>query len=150
MTASIAVCVALQFTSLAVLTFGDIGFDHPGRFGLSFNHGLFFTVSYFVSLLAGFVIAIKKRSWKIAVLQIAIPVLIVAWEFRPIPHYRASDYQHLVGKSEDEVESTLSPRRAVYGSEGNREFTRDFASYRGMTVYYDENGLVTSVEENDR
>ena len=146
MNALIAVCIALQFASLAVLVFGDIGFDHPGRFGLSFNHGIFFTVSYLVSLIAGSVFAIKKRNWKIATVQIAIPILLVAFQLRPVPHYRALDYQHLVGKSKDEVRSTLSPRLTVSGIQGDREFT----SYQGMTVFYGEDGAVSSVEENSR
>lgn len=146
MTAPIAICLALQVASVAVLVFGDIGFDHPGRFGLSFNHGIYFTVIYSVSLLLGFVFAIKKRSRKIATVQIAIPILLVALQFRSVPHYEALDYQHLVGKSKNKVQSTLSPRLTVSGIQGGREFT----SYQGMTVFYNEDGSVASVEENSR
>ncbi len=40
--------VASQAVLLVLLYWGDIGFDLPGRFGLSFVHGVFFAVVYVI------------------------------------------------------------------------------------------------------
>ena len=141
---AIAIAIVFQLASLAILIFGDIGFDKPGRYGLSFDHGVLFTLSYCIALLAGLASAIKNRRWKIAVLQIAIPIMIIAYDFRPVPFYPASEYQHLVGKSKEEVQSLLSPRLTHSGMVGDEEFTR----YQGMMVFYDDNDIVVRVTDN--
>lgn len=54
---------SLQGLILLVLLLGDIGFDHPGRFGLAFDHLLLllgFQVLLFVVIL---VLALKSRDW---------------------------------------------------------------------------------------
>ena len=148
MTITLAVLLALQFLSLAVLMFGDIGFDHPGRFGLSFNHGLFFTISYIVALLSGLACAKIKKSWGVAVSQIVIPLLILAFLYRPVPQYRAQDYQYLVGKSKSDVQSVLSSRAAISGFQGGIDGDYAFTSYRGLTVFYGGDGTVEKVSDN--
>lgn len=35
--------------------FGDIGFDHPGKYGLSFDHLIYLAITYAVLSLAGLV-----------------------------------------------------------------------------------------------
>ncbi len=73
---SIIVLIVSQFLLLAVLMFGDIGFDHPGRFGMSFDHGLFLSFLYLVALIAGLLNSATQKSWKTALLQI-LPVVIL-------------------------------------------------------------------------
>ena len=38
-----------------IAMFGDIGFDHPGKYGLSFDHLIFLAITYAVLSLAGLV-----------------------------------------------------------------------------------------------
>ena len=148
--AAIAVCLALQFAFLAVLVFGDIGFDHPGRFGLSFNHGIIFIACYLTALVCGLLLSIKNRRWFFAAVHIAIPVLFFVISSRPAPKYQASDYQHLVGKSKAEVKTALSSRRAFSGFRGSPDGDYEFTSYRGMTILYDNSGTVVEVKANNR
>lgn len=62
-----------QLFICAVIVFGDVGFDHPGRFGLDFEHFL---------LLAGLQICLMLLSVVLAIWQrrgafLAVPVIIV-------------------------------------------------------------------------
>lgn len=49
--------MTLQGLAVLVLAFGDIGFDRPGRFGLDFDHGVFFVLMWLGSACMGFLIA---------------------------------------------------------------------------------------------
>jgi hypothetical protein len=60
--------VALIFESalLALLVFGDIGFDHPGRFGLDFNALIVVRAAYALALLFGMTRSIIEKNWATA------------------------------------------------------------------------------------
>ncbi len=66
------IAVLVQFACAAVIAFGDIGFDHPGRFGLSFGHLLWLGAVYVIALLFGVIRAAKARSTKLILVQVAL------------------------------------------------------------------------------
>lgn len=145
------VLFAIQILLLAVLAFGDIGFDRPGRFGLSFGHGVAIAGLYLLMLLLGVACSIHEKRWGTSVPQILVPLVIAAVLFLPVlpaPRYDAADYQHLVGKSRSDVESILSPRNAVTGIEWRDGQDCKFTSYQGMTVIYTPQGHVSAVVPN--
>lgn len=43
----------VQLLLLVVIMFGDIGFDRPGRFGMSFWHGVVLISLYVIAVLTG-------------------------------------------------------------------------------------------------
>jgi hypothetical protein len=59
--AFIWVALAMQVLAVFVITFGDVGFDCPGRFGLDFNLFLLLAVLWLLSLGAGFMLAWGAR-----------------------------------------------------------------------------------------
>ena len=52
-----------QLLIVAIFALGDIGFDHPGRYGLDFGDALILMVLQVVLFLAAGVIIVKKRFW---------------------------------------------------------------------------------------
>lgn len=54
--------IAAQVLIVAIVVFGDIGFDHPGRFGLDFGHLLLLGVLWLVTTVLGFVFAWQTRN----------------------------------------------------------------------------------------
>jgi hypothetical protein len=64
--------VAIQWCLFFVIVFGDIGFDHPGRFGLSFHHFILFCAAYVGLFGVGIVLAgVRNRSGLVAVMFIS-------------------------------------------------------------------------------
>jgi len=106
------ILLLLQAALTAVLCFGDIGFDKPGRYGLDFNAGVTLVTFYAAALLVGIVVAIRlKRFWWLGI-QV-LPILCVGgYRLLPDPHFDASHYQFLVGKSRVEL-------RQAIGTEGD-------------------------------
>ena len=144
----IVTLIIAQLLLLAVLLFGDIGFDHPGRFGMSFGHGILLSALYVIALVSGLVFSCIKRKWKASFPQLLVPLLLVAYMYWPAPHYNASEYQYLMGKTRAEVEAQLSSRDAVYGMQADDTGETEFGSYKGMTVSYSSDGVVVKVESN--
>jgi hypothetical protein len=147
----LAACIAIQVIALGVLAFGDVGFDKPGRFGLSFEHGVLCMAAYAGALITGIVVALRRRRWVIAGGQGIVPLLLIAVALWPSPRLSASDYQHLVGQPIQSVERELGVR----GRSSTSGFVRDdrgefeFMSYRGLTVYYGADGIVDRIESRD-
>ena len=130
---------------------GDIGFDHPGRFGMSFGHGIVLSVLYVIALVGGLICSCAGRKWKTAASQLLVPLLVFVYIVWPASHYDAGNYkgQHLVGKTKIEVERQLNPHHAVYGLQAVDDVETEFASYDGMTIHYSAEGVVVKIESND-
>lgn len=153
MKGAIAFFVA-QLLLLGVFIFGDIGFDHPGRYGLDYDDLVKLVVFYVACLLAGVLYAAFRRQWKIFFLQLATPLLlgllmVVAPSFRP--PLDAADYQHLIGKSHAEVREAIGsrrPRTSGFMSDENGEY--EFENYDGMSIYYtpSRDARVVSIKAN--
>ena len=157
MKGAIAVFVA-QLLLLGVLIFGDIGFDHPGKYGLDFEDFIALVVFYVACLLGGVIYAAFRRRWRMLFLQLGTPALLwflIVFAPRFRPPLDAADYQHLVGKSRAEVQEAIGSGRLrasglAYGEEGSSEFEH----YDGMSIYYApsrtpiRNPRVVSVEAN--
>lgn len=130
----------VQLALLGVLIFGDIGFDHPGKYGLDFDNLVSLVAFYIASLLVGVVYAAYWRRWKLVSLQLATPVLlwfllVIVPRFRP--PLDAADYQHLVGKSRAEVRQSLGSRQPqVSGFEFGEGGSSEFEHYDGMSIFY--------------
>lgn len=139
--------LAFQLIFLMVLVFGDIGFDHPGRFGLAIEHGMLVAFLYLVTLIGGIVLAVRKRAWGLLLAQFVLPLAVLIFQSWPAPTFDATQYQYLVGKTEPDVDEILHHAQHVSGmsTEKNGE-RRTFAGYRGMTVIYSQNGVVIAVE----
>ncbi|MEO2036326.1 MAG: hypothetical protein ABGZ35_29990, partial [Planctomycetaceae bacterium] len=147
------VATVVAVVLLAVLLFGDIGFDRPGRFGMSYGHGILLSALYVIALISGLACSYVKRKWKATFPQLLMPLLLVAYTFwpgphYPAPHYDASEYQHLVGKTRTEVETQLSSRNAVYGMQADDTGETEFVLYNGMTVHYSMDGVVVKIESD--
>jgi len=71
------------------MVFGDIGFDKPGRFGLSFNHAILFFACYCCAAIAlVYCVAVLRKRLYIALLVLSIIIHtlpIVYAELRTIP-----------------------------------------------------------------
>lgn len=61
--------MTLQGLALLALVFGDIGFDHPGRFGLEFDHGVLLALLWFGSSCVGFMVARGRKQSGLLKLQ---------------------------------------------------------------------------------
>jgi hypothetical protein len=108
-----ALGIAVQFLCMLVLIFGDIGFDKPGRYGLHATHTLALLV---VIGFAFFVIALNEwlhGRWKIIVAELIAPFAIFAAGMiyskihSEMTRLEAKDYQHLVGKTQQQVHQVL-------------------------------------------
>lgn len=147
---------ALQVALALVFVFGDIGFDHPGRFGLDFGHlvaiGLVFAVAWGIGVWR----AVRTKAWSALTVQLLLPLLalpaglIVAMP-GPDPRFQSASYQHLVGKSEAEVEAEIGrPRGAtlVTLEQDGVAVSRELVLV-GMTIRYSQAGTVVAVEANE-
>jgi len=134
---------------MAVLLFGDIGFDHPGRFGMSFGHGIVLSILYLVALISGLVLSCMKRKGNTVVLQAMIPLLLAGHTFWPSTRYNAHEYQHLVGETREVVEQQLNSRTALHGLQEDKRGATEFVSYPGMTIHYAADGIVLRVESDN-
>jgi hypothetical protein len=140
---SIAVCLVIQCFSLAILFFSGIGFDHPGRFGLDFEHGVMLGVLYVGALIGGVLLAVMRKQWIVVAAQLVIPAALVFMMHRPPARLEASQYRGLVGKTKDEARSVLRGQRVM--SSGFVD-SRYWEGYNGLTVWYSDDGRVLSVE----
>jgi len=138
------VLLIIQLVSLVVLIFGDIGFDHPGRFGLSYEHGLFLSLVYGGALLAGLGLSFKRKKWFLFAPQLLIPASMIAVSFWPAPALNANDYGHLLGKTRETVEQELGVRGTITGLMQDDRGEFEFVSYNGFTVYY-QDGVVDRI-----
>jgi len=136
--------IAVQAALLAIFAFGDIGFDHPGKFGLDFDHFMILMGLYLVALLAGILRSVVRKNWIVAFAQVLIPLSIVILMNRPDPYLRATDYQGLVGKTKAEVVEMIGNGNSGFETtESNEE--REFEMYKGLTVYYSPDGRVVKI-----
>ncbi len=58
---TIALLLALQAIGVLVIAFGDIGFDHPGRFGLDFGHFLVIAALELIAFITIGLVSYHKR-----------------------------------------------------------------------------------------
>lgn len=66
-----------QLFICAVIVFGDIGFDHPGRFGLDFEHFLLLAGLQICLMLLSVVLAIWQRQWAFLAIPTVVAGLLV-------------------------------------------------------------------------
>ena len=71
------IAVAVRLVAVAAILFGDIGFVHPGRFGLAFEHLLLLAGIYVVALLTGINASAKARRVGMIALQVALLIALV-------------------------------------------------------------------------
>lgn len=148
----INVAILFQLVTLGFLVFGDIGFDHPGRYGLDFGHGIILAVVYVLSLLFGLIFCIIKRKYLPLGLQVVVPLVAFVLFAMPTasdPKLDSVRYQHLVGKSKAEARVELGKYR-VKASGFVRESVDaemlEFEYYRGLEIFYSADGRVVKVE----
>ena len=55
--------LGIQVLGIAVVMFGDVGFDKPGRFGLDFGHLLLIAAAEVALSIALVVFSILKKKW---------------------------------------------------------------------------------------
>ncbi len=55
--------LGIQVLGVAVVVFGDVGFDKPGRFGLDFGHLLLIAAAEAALLIALAVFSIVNKKW---------------------------------------------------------------------------------------
>jgi len=142
--------LSVQLALLSLLQFGDIGFDHPGKYGLDFNSLILICIVYAVALIVGLARSVFERIWLAAVLQICVPIALFGYNHRPLPNYDASSNQYLIGKSKTEVDQILGTRGVMTSLEGHPEGDREFASYKGMTVIYSPDNRVIAVVPQEK
>ena len=71
-------CLVVQAVALLVAWLVPFGFDKPSSWGLDFGHFLLVAALYGTALIAGIVAVAIRKSWKILLLQIAIPLVILS------------------------------------------------------------------------
>lgn len=86
------IALGLQVLALLVFVFGDIGFDHPGRFGLDSGHGLLLALLWFTASVAGFLFARATRrsgllglQWFVLCLTVGGGLLVPYWASSKAP-----------------------------------------------------------------
>ena len=146
----LAILTVTQVLLMAVLIFGDIGFDRPGRFGMSFGHGILLSILYQIALVLGVVYSCIKRKWYTLFPQAVIPLLGIVYTAWPAARYDAREHQHLLGETRDVVEEELDSRSVIQGVQEDEQGATEFVSYPGMTVHYAADGIVVRVQANDR
>lgn len=82
--------IAAQVLIVSIVALGDIGFDHPGRFGLDFGHLLLLALLWLLATMLGFVFAWKARSLGLLTIQGALSVATTAGGWVAIHHPEAS------------------------------------------------------------
>jgi|GEM_PF-2311153 len=155
--ALIATC--LQIFILPVIAFGDFGFYFPGTMG-DWSTWVSWILCYLLILFLGLMFACLNRQFRLAILQIFLPVLLVSgtWLYRAVPDrsYDASQYQFLIGKTREEVEQTLGRRRfrgsGLDGFQGGttpagEEYEYGYQIYNGMEILYSNEQRVVKVRK---
>jgi hypothetical protein len=147
---AISIAITMQFLAVAVLLFGSIGFDHPGPYGLDFEDGILIVAVYVVALGFGVIVCIGVRKWIPLFVQAVVPMLFTYSIFAPTPNPKlaVNAYQHLVGKSKDDVHEELQAFRRWRSGFGGSDFL-EFESYNGIDIYYSQAGRVVQVTAND-
>jgi hypothetical protein len=135
--------MAFQGLLLAMLLFGGIGFDHPGRFGLSFDHWILLSVGYVLTLIVGVVLAFTRKQWIALACQLLVPAALVIMTHRPPAQLEASKFRGLVGKTKDEARTALRGQRVMSSGFADGRY---WEGYNGLTVWYSDDGRVLSVE----
>ena len=72
------IIVVSQLVVCLVFAFGDIGFDHPGRFGLDFGHALLLLAIQGALLLISLFTIICLKRWSYIVIPLTMVVLTIA------------------------------------------------------------------------
>lgn len=55
--------VVIQLLGVAVLLFGDVGFDKAGKHGLDFSHFLWIVAIEVIAFIAAVWVSVVKKSW---------------------------------------------------------------------------------------
>jgi uncharacterized membrane protein len=76
-----ALALTIQVLAVFVIIFGDIGFDRPGRFGLTFGHLLALLGIWFAATCAGFWLSWSQKCSSLFWLQCLVFTLIVCGGF---------------------------------------------------------------------
>ena len=83
-----ALALTIQVLAVSVIIFGDIGFDRPGRFGLTFGHLLALLGLWFAATFAGFWLSWSRKWYSLFWLQCLVFSLLVcgglATMYRPV------------------------------------------------------------------
>ena len=128
--------------------FGDIGFDHPGRFGLDFDDAIRLIAIYCAAILCGIVFAGLRKRWISALMQLAIPSLIGLISFllhSGGPTIRAADHLDLMGKTKAEVHAELGLNsRRTSGKAGDF----DCETFGEAKIIYDKDGRVWWISDH--
>ena len=143
--------LTIELLLIGVFAFGDIGFDHPGRFGLDFEHAIGLGLVFGCVLVAGLVSATAKKMWYAVVIQLALPIcaffLIGGNGTYLWGRLDPAALQFLVGQTEADVIQAIGDRRPIVtGAVGDENGSREFKTYHGATIYYSSHGRVLSVE----
>ncbi len=147
--ALIAACA--QVPLLGIIFFGDFGFYFLGAMG-DWNAWISWIFVYLIALAVGMLTALIAQRRALAILQFTAPLLLTGgwWLYLSIPDptYNPAEYQFLVGKTLDEVEQILPPRRGhSRGLDGcgasqlsKGEMTEyGFQTYNGMEILFSKN-----------
>ena len=65
----VVVAIAVQFLCFAVISLGDIGFDHGGKYGLDWDDFVAYAILYLIGFTMGVILSIAKGLWKSLGLQ---------------------------------------------------------------------------------
>ncbi len=152
------IAMVLEVPLLAVIFFGDFGFYFPGAMG-AWGDWIAWILAYVVVLACGICAACVGQQVRLAVIQLAAPLMLTFgwWLYAtiPEPYYDASKHQFLVGKTLEEVESTLGRRRSRSRMDGyvtEKTPTGEFVeygiqNYNGMKLLYSSDKRVLFVRK---
>lgn len=140
----------IQGLIVFVLLFGDIGFDKPGGFGLDFDSMVRLLAFYAVCLIAGLILAVRRKHWRLVAGQLLLPIAAYAGAYyhatargpKLFPH----EQQHLVGMTKAEVAAKLSANRRLNSGVIGQV---DFEVYNGIRLFYSPTGRVKWVTSQD-
>ena len=71
-------CLVVQAVAILVAWLVPFGFDKPSSWGLDFGHLLLVVALYGTAFIAGIVAAVMRNRLRIVLLQVAIPLVILA------------------------------------------------------------------------
>jgi hypothetical protein len=73
---ALALLFSVQVLCVSAAALLPFGFDHPSSLGLHFGHLLALASAYLVALLAGLVLAARRRRWKLLLGELALPTFV--------------------------------------------------------------------------
>ena len=138
--------VLIQFLVLLFLFCNEFGFDHASKSGLDFGHLVLGVGIYLVSLLWGIGSAFYRKKPGLVIVQLMLFPIFFTFKGMNEPStrtkksYQASEYQHLISKSEEEVMELLGTP-LVSGGGG-----LPFYSYGQIEILFSEDKKVVSVK----